>query len=221
MGKAGIGKRDFDGLERRRMEAAGMLHRGIRQAEVARHLKVSRESVRRWADQIARHGSAKILKKAGRAGRKGRLDAAELAKLETILKSGPEKAGFSTGLWTLDRIGQVIRKEFQVEYHSGHVWWILHKKLGWSCQRPAGRARERNESAIAEWKQSTWPALKKSPKRRPDDHLRRRKRTEPASASGPDLVQTRGYPGAAAPVQLGQPVHGSRHHHVAVLLPPV
>ena len=160
------GKRDFDELERRRMEGAKLLNRGIRQAEVARRLKVSRESVRRWADQIARHGSAKVLKKAGRAGRKAKLGATELVRLERILQAGPEKAGFSTGLWTLDRIAEVIRNEFEIDYHPGHVWWILHKKLGWSCQRPTGRARERNEAAIAEWKQSTWPALKKKPKKK-------------------------------------------------------
>ena len=173
MGARTAGKRDFDELERRRMDAARLLRRGIRQAEVARRLKVSRESVRRWADQIASHGSTKILKKAGRAGRKAKLGAAELVTLEAILKAGPEKAGFPTGLWTLDRIGRVIRDEFQIKYHRGHVWWILRNKLGWSCQRPIGRARERNEAAIAEWKQSTWPALKKSPKRRPHHRLHR------------------------------------------------
>lgn len=166
MARTAAGKRDFDELERRRMEAARLLYRGIRQAEVARRLKVSRESVRRWADQIAKHGSTKALKKAGRAGRKARLGTAELTKLEAILKAGPEKRGFPNGLWTLDRIGQVIREEFEVEYHCGHVWWILHKKLGWSCQRPVGRARERNEAAVTEWKQTTWPALKKKPKQK-------------------------------------------------------
>lgn len=148
------------------MDAARLLRRGIRQAEVARRLKVSRESVRRWADQIASHGSTKVLKKAGRAGRKARLGATELARLETILKAGSENAGFPSGMWTLDRIRQVIRDEFKIKYHRGHVWWILRKKLGWSCQRPIGRARERNEAAIAEWKQSTWPALKKKPKKK-------------------------------------------------------
>lgn len=166
MATTSAGKRDFDGLERRRMDAARLLNRGIRQAEVARRLQVSRESVRRWANQLARDGSAKVLKKAGRAGRKAKLGAAELVTLEHILQGGPEKAGFSTGLWTLDRVAEVIRNEFQIDYHPGHVWWILHKKLGWSCQRPAGRARERNEAAIAEWKQSTWPALKKKPKKK-------------------------------------------------------
>lgn len=158
------GQRDFDQLERRRMQGARLLNRGISQAEVARRCQVSRESVRRWWNQILLHGSTKALKKAGRAGRKAQLEAAQLEKLEAILRNGAEKAGFPNGLWTLDRIAQVIEQEFGIQFHPGHVWWILRKKLGWSCQRPVGRARERNEAAIREWKENTWPALKKKPK---------------------------------------------------------
>jgi hypothetical protein len=36
--------------------------------------------------------------------------------------------------------------------------------LNWSPQRPKGRALERNEEAILEWKRRTWPALKKAQK---------------------------------------------------------
>ena len=112
------------------------------------------------------HGSAQGLKKAGKAGRKPRLTSAELEKLATVLRAGPEHAGYPNGLWTLDRIAPVIQETFGVEYRSGHVWWILRKKLGWSCQRPVGRARERNEAAIRDWKENLWPALKKKPHKR-------------------------------------------------------
>jgi len=148
------------------MQGARLLNRGVSQAEVARRCQVSRESVRRWWNRIVLHGAAKGLKKAGRAGRKPQLETAQLQKLETILRAGAEKAGFSHGLWTLERIAQVIEQQFGVEFHPAHVWWILHKKLDWSCQRPVGRARERNEAAIREWKQNTWPALKKKPKKK-------------------------------------------------------
>lgn len=157
--------RDFDQLERRRRQAAKLLDRGLSQAEVARRVKVSRESVRRWANQIATSGAEEGLKKAGRAGRVARLGPAELQKLEQILLAGPEKAGFPNGLWTLERIAEVVRKQFGVEYHAGHVWWILRRKMGWSCQRPVGRARERNETAIADWQDNIWPALKKKPRK--------------------------------------------------------
>jgi transposase len=160
------GKRDFDELERRRIRAASLLHRGLSQAEVARRVRVSRESVRRWANQIQRYGAKQGLQKAGRAGRKAQLGVAELEKLECILRQGPEESGYPNGLWTLDRIADVIRTQFDVDYHPAHVWWILHRKLGWSCQRPVGRARERKEGAIRDWKENIWPALKKKPSKK-------------------------------------------------------
>ena len=37
-------------------------------------------------------------------------------------------------------------------------------QLGWSPQRPTGRAIERDEQAIAQWKRKRWPEIKKKPK---------------------------------------------------------
>jgi len=110
------------------MKAAKLLSQGLSQAEVARCLNVSRESVRRWSNQIAQHG-AEGLKRAGLAGRRPRLSVEELVKLGRILRAGAKKAGFPTGSWTLDRIAQVIREQFRVEYHSRHVSWILRHKV--------------------------------------------------------------------------------------------
>jgi len=66
---AGV-KRDFEALERRRMEAIGLLEkRDLNQPEVARRLHVCRQTVSRWMDEF-RGGGHKALRKAGRAGRK-------------------------------------------------------------------------------------------------------------------------------------------------------
>jgi len=124
------GTRDFDQLERRRIKAAKLLDQGLSQAEVARRLKVSRESVRRWANRIEAGSPALGLSKAGRAGRKPKLGPAELTKLKAILRAGPRKSGFPTGEWSLRRVASVIRKEFAVKYHTRHVSWILRNRLG-------------------------------------------------------------------------------------------
>jgi transposase len=55
--------------------------------------------------------------------------------------------GYPTGLWTAWRVADLIKRECDVEYHPGHVWRLL-KQLGWSCQRPVGRALERDDEAI-------------------------------------------------------------------------
>ena len=41
---------------------------------------------------------------------------------------------------------------------TGHAWRIL-RQLGWSCQHPTGRALERDEEKIREWKQRRWPEI--------------------------------------------------------------
>lgn len=153
---AGV-KRDFDALENRRFEAFRLLKKGISEAEVARQVRVHRQSVNRWAQQIEEHGR-EGLKKAGRAGRKSRLSEADLKKLESRLKQGPQSLGYETNLWTLERVAKLIERDFGVEYHPGHVGWLLGK-LGWSCQRPMGRALQRDELAIERWKKRRWPKL--------------------------------------------------------------
>ena len=79
MGNAAGVRRDFEGLERRRMAAAELLKQGVSQSEVARRLGVHRQSVIRWVRQLAQSGRSG-LKQAGRAGRKPQLSASQLAE---------------------------------------------------------------------------------------------------------------------------------------------
>ena len=157
-------KRNFDALEKRRMQAARLLKKGVPEAEVARRVGVHRQSVNRWARQLNESGISG-LKKAGRAGRKPRLSEADLERIRKALKRGPEALGYETSLWTAWRVADLIERECGIKYHSGHVWKIL-RNLGWSCQRPTGRALERDEDAIRRWKKNRWPELKKKPSRK-------------------------------------------------------
>jgi transposase len=143
------------------MEAARLLGAGINQSEVARRLGVHRQSVIRWQRALARMGRAG-LKKADRAGRKPKLSGQQLAEIEHTLKEGPESMGYATGLWTLARVRKLIEQQYGVRYNPSQVWRIL-RKLNWSCQRPSGRALERDEQAIRRWKRVEWPRVKKKP----------------------------------------------------------
>ncbi|HLK12793.1 MAG TPA: winged helix-turn-helix domain-containing protein [Candidatus Binatia bacterium] len=118
---------------------------------------MQRQSVKRWATQLAAGGRA-ALKHPGRAGRKPRLSERDRRTIIAGLQRGPEGLGFATSLWTAERVAQLIDQTCHVRYHPGHVWRIL-KQLGWSCQRTTGRALERDETAIARWKRHRWPAL--------------------------------------------------------------
>lgn len=151
---------DYQELEARRLQAAELFEQGLSQAEVSRRLGVKPGSVCRW-HRAWTEGGAQALRKTAAAGRKGRLEAEQLQQLEVELLKGPLAHGYRSDVWTLERIGALIRKLFGVRYHRGHVWKIL-RSLGWSPQRPTTRAKERNDEAVEQWRRGRWPAKKGS-----------------------------------------------------------
>lgn len=173
-------RRDFAGMEQRRLKAAQLFEKGAAPAEVARALDVSCQSAVNWYSAWQRSGKDG-LRGAGRAGRLPRLRAQQLADVEEVLLRGARAGGFATDLWTLQRVAQIIEKTTGVSYHQGHVWRIL-RAMGWSRQKPARRAVERDEEAIERWVKERWPVVKKTPG---DDAPGLSSRTRAASHSSP------------------------------------
>ena len=130
-------------LEQRRRDAVAMLRRGVKPAAVAKALRVSLVSVGRWRKAaIGDGGGVKALAAKPIPGRPLKLGVARRRRLLGLLKKGPAHYGYRTELWTLARVAEVIELHFGVGYHPAQVWRIL-TGLGWSCQKPARRARER------------------------------------------------------------------------------
>lgn len=152
--------RDFAGLEARRRQAARLFRKGETQAWVARQLKASRQSISRWHQQW-KSGGVQGLRAAGRAGRKPRLSASQLGKVDAALRQGARQHGFSADLWTLPRVAKLIERITGEKFHPGHVWKILGS-LDWSAQKPAKQARERSQEKVQYWVAVRWPAVKKT-----------------------------------------------------------
>jgi transposase len=157
-------KRDFRALERRRMKASRLFEAGLSQSEVARRLKVSRQTTHRW-HEAWRGSGAKALRAAGRAGRKPRLSVKQAAAVTTALVAGPRANRFGSDVWTLRRVLELVEKLTGVKYHIAYMGRLM-RALGWSCQRPAARAKERDEKKIQAWRQATWQRIKKKPENR-------------------------------------------------------
>jgi len=83
-----------------------------------------------------------------------------MESLAKLLLRGPRKLGFPTELWTLERVGQLIERRFGVTFDPSGVWHLL-RRMGWSCQKPERRARERDDIAVAIWRHLEWPRIKK------------------------------------------------------------
>jgi len=148
-------------LEGRRLRALALLKEGLQPVEVARRVGVDRRSVRRWKAAARTQGKAGVRARPT-PGRPLKLQAKQRSRLEALLLKGAQAAGFHTDLWTCPRVAEVIERRFGVCYHVDHIGRLLHE-LGWSPQKPARRAIERDEAAIRRWVHERWPRVKKTP----------------------------------------------------------
>jgi transposase len=141
------------------LRAAGWFAEGVSQAEVARRSGVSPQAVsvwhRAWVD-----GGADALLSAGPPGAHRRVSHEGFAEVAAVLEAGPEAAGFTGQIRTLARVGRVITQVTGVVYASSSSVGRLLKAHGWSRQRPARRALERDEDAVTTWRSTVWPRVK-------------------------------------------------------------
>ncbi len=149
--------------DRVRAIAANMLDDGKAPAEIARHLGVAAQTVREWRRDY-RAGGREALRSAKPPGRPARLTGAQREALAGMLERTPAGGGFAgRHLWTQQLIADLVEREFGVRYHHDHVGVILGA-IGFTHQRPARRAAERDEARIEAWRRDAWPAvLKKAP----------------------------------------------------------
>ena len=121
-------------------------------------MECSPSSVARWREVVRKSGMEGLAAKR-HPGPCPRLSEKQREKLVKLLLKGPQAHGYRNDLWTLPRVAQVIENHFGVRYHPAHVWKILHA-LGWSCQKPERRAKERDEKkieqAVEENPEPTW-----------------------------------------------------------------
>jgi transposase len=148
------GKAEREQAETRRFAAAGWFADGIAQAEIARRLGVTASAVSKWHRRWVSEGTDG-LRSTGQPGYPPLLDEQQRAELAEVLAAGPKASGF-TGGWTLARVAVVIRRRFGVLYRYPSVVCNLLHRMGFTVQKPARRAIERDEQAITDWREHTW-----------------------------------------------------------------
>jgi len=138
------------------LEAAKLIESGAGHQEVARRFRVSRMPASRWRRALAAAGREALAAK-GAGGARCRLSAAELA---AALDAGPAVRGRDEDQrWTLARIAELAARRFRVQCTLAGIDVPPHR-IGWSAQVPARQAAERDEAAIAAWREQTRPVIK-------------------------------------------------------------
>ena len=141
------------------MIAANMFEQKLPAAQIATILNVDDQTVRRWR-RVYAEGGRDALRLNQHPGRPPLLSDADRQKLVGLLLKTPAECGFDRYLWTTPLIADLIAREFGVTYHNDHVGVILGA-MGFTHQKPARRARERDEATIQAWRRDAWPTLLK------------------------------------------------------------
>jgi len=148
-----------DWREGRRLRALELSQQGWKQQDIADALGVTQGAVSLWLTRAKREG-IEGLRHRKATGAPSRLTPEQRAQIPALLNRGAESFGFRGDIWSCARIAEVIHRELGVLYHPAHVSRLL-KQCGWSRQRPALRATQRDEKAIEQWKEERWPEIKK------------------------------------------------------------
>lgn len=116
-------------------------------------------AVTKWAKALEA-GGLRRLRRHSATGRPAKLDREQQRQLKRLIKCGALAAGFESDRWTLARVRQLIKREFEVVYHRNYLNRLL-RKLGLSPQVPLPRAAERDEKLVRAWLEHDWPRIKK------------------------------------------------------------
>ena len=147
-------------MEERRLEGGRLLKEGkLSQAEIARQLGVSRATVNDWAKIVKAIGIRGLRKKKA-PGSVSKLSKLQKEKLKRMLDRGALACGFPADRWTLERVRQLIQREFKVSYHPNYLNRLL-RSLGFSPQQPLSQAIEQERELVEAWLEQDWSRIKK------------------------------------------------------------
>jgi transposase len=145
--------------EKVRLQAAQLFEQDMKPVQVAHQLRVSTKSAYQWR-RCWRAGGTTALASRGAGGAVCRLSPAQLARLCAELDKGPAVWGWTEDQrWTLERVTVLTGRLFHVRYTLRGTSYLLHR-IGYSPQVPVHRAAERDEAAIAAWRDVTWVKLR-------------------------------------------------------------
>ncbi|GAA2615771.1 hypothetical protein GCM10009863_31870 [Streptomyces axinellae] len=132
-----------------------MFEQGVSNAEIARAVGVCAESVRRWR-RVWETGGVSALRRRAATGRPPKLDDAQVEAVRAALIRGAQAHGFEAGLWTLERVGEVVTRVTGMVLSRASVWRARTAEQDWlTLERLPAYAPELNPVELL------WSSLKK------------------------------------------------------------
>jgi transposase len=151
-----------DAQEALRLRAiSAVVSEGRTRTEIARLLGVSRVAVSRWVCAHSKGGEQAVLKK--KRGRRSQdmklLKPHQCATIVNIIRDRcPDQLKFPFFLWTREAVGMLIEKKYGIKMAIRSVGNYL-KRWGFTPQKPLRRAYERQDKAVKNWLEKTYPMI--------------------------------------------------------------
>jgi transposase len=144
-----------------RRVAVAMVRAGKTRVEAAKTVGVNRRFVGQWVKMAARGGEAALAgrRRGRRPGEQKALSTAQEDRRRVLIARGcPDQFGLSFALWTRQAVRALMAREAGVWLTLPVVGRYL-RAWGFTAQRPARRATERQEEAVRTWLKRTYPAI--------------------------------------------------------------
>ena len=134
--------------------------------EIAENLEVHRSTVSGWISRYRRSGFSGL--KARKVGRKAgsgmQLSREEQTTIRRkLVDKTPEQLKLSFALWTREAVGLLIHERTGKQLDLRQVGRYL-KRWGFTPQRPAKQAYQRDEKKALQWLEQDYPAIKSNAK---------------------------------------------------------
>ncbi len=154
--KKGSKLRDYVAFRRR---AVKLDAKGYTQEAIADALGVGQSTISRWLSQYREEGKSS-LEYPNVGGRTRVITPEECEELRDFLARGAEAYGFIGDFWSRPRVQELIRREFDIEYHVNTVGDLL-RDMDITLQSPVTKHYRQKPEEVAEFKEKRLPAIKK------------------------------------------------------------
>lgn len=156
---------DREALAHLRVIACRRVAEGERSRDVMSSMGLCRTTIYKWLKRKRKKGEAGLHKRRSPGARKKLGLRKQRLLRRWILSRDPRQFGFVEALWSRPIIRELIKARFGIELSVATVGRLL-ASLRITPQRPLRRAYERDETAVAEWKEKHYPRIAARAKRK-------------------------------------------------------
>jgi transposase len=144
-----------------RLRALRGVELGYTQTELAELLGVRQETISRWWTAYRAEGTDALPgRRGGRPQGSGRMLSDEQAsRIKSLINSkSPRELDLPHALWTRRAVGDLIRKEFDVDLADRSVGLYL-SRWGYTPKKPTRRSRKQDPDEVERWLNETYPLI--------------------------------------------------------------